>query len=158
MARLWAYGHIESISKLSLISVPVSPCLSRLLCIAICLVCLVSQALALFGFGEDPVVAYTAQTTAVIEQVRMTLELGADDEGKAAAIEKTRNLTNAWVARYRRDKVITGKPSYGNVYSALNAVSGHYNNFGTKYPLPQKRKDRVLSEFATAEIALSRGR
>ena len=27
------------------------------------------QALALFGFGEDPVVAYTAQTTAVIAQV-----------------------------------------------------------------------------------------
>ena len=32
----------------------------------------------------------------------------------------------------RYDEVITGKPSYGNVYSALNAVSGHYNNFGTK--------------------------
>jgi photosystem II Psb27 protein len=40
--------------------------------------------------------------------VRATLELAADDEGKAGAIEKTRTLTNAWVARYRRDKVITG--------------------------------------------------
>ena len=56
------------------------------------------------------------------------------------------------------DKAIIGRPSYGNVYSALNAVSGHYNNFGTKYPLPQKRKDRVMDEFKTAEIALSRGR
>lgn len=102
--------------------------------------------------------AYTAQTTAVIAQVRATLDYEGDTDGKAAAIEKTRNLTNAWVARYRRDKVITGKPSYGNVYSALNAVSGHYNNFGTKYPLPVKRKQRVLSEFNTAEIALSRGR
>lgn len=91
-------------------------------------------------------------------QVRLTLDLPGDDAGKAAAIEKTRTLTNAWVARYRRDKVITGKVSYGNVYSALNAVSGHYNNFGTKYPLPVKRKDRVISEFKTAEIALSRGR
>ena len=116
------------------------------------------QALALFGFGEDKAAAYTAQTTAVIEQVRYTLELPPSDDGKAAAIEKTRNLTNAWVARYRRDKGITGKPSYGQVYSALNAVSGHYNNFGTKYPLPVKRKERVLQEFATAEIALSRGR
>ena len=98
------------------------------------------------------------QTTAVIEQVKYTLDLPTDSPDKAGAIEKTRQLTNAWVAKYRRDKAITGRPSYGNVYSALNAVSGHYNNFGTKYPLPQKRKDRVLDEFKTAEIALSRGR
>ena len=79
------------------------------------------------------------------------------DDKRGESIEQTRLLTNAWVARYRRDKGITGKPSYGNVYSALNAVSGHYNNFGTKYPLPKKRQDRVLAEFNTAEIALSRG-
>ena len=90
--------------------------------------------------------------------MRFTLDLPANSDEKAAAIEKTRKLTNDWVARYRRDKGIPGRPSYGNVYSALNAVSGHYNNFGTKYPLPQKRKDRVLQEFETAEIALSRGR
>ena len=83
--------------------------------------------------------------------MRFTLDLPANSDEKAAAIEKTRKLTNDWVARYRRDKGITGRPSYGNVYSALNAVSGHYNNFGTKYPLPQ-RKDRVLQEFETAEI------
>ena len=117
-----------------------------------------SQALALFGFGGDPVAEYTQKTTEVIEQVRFTLDLPTDSPDKAAAIEKTRKLTNAWVAKYRRDKAITGRPSYGNVYSALNAVSGHYNNFGTKYPLPVKRKERVLQEFATAELALSRGR
>jgi len=117
-----------------------------------------APALALFGFGGDPIAKYTEQTTAVIEQVKYTLDLPADSPDKANAIEKTRQLTNAWVAKYRRDKAIIGRPSYGNVYSALNAVSGHYNNFGTKYPLPQKRKDRVMDEFKTAEIALSRGR
>ena len=117
-----------------------------------------APALALFGLGGDPIAKYTEQTTAVIEQVKYTLDLPTDSPDKAGAIEKTRQLTNAWVAKYRRDKAITGRPSYGNVYSALNAVSGHYNNFGTKYPLPQKRKDRVLEEFKTAEIALSRGR
>ena len=113
---------------------------------------------ALFGFGGDKETQYAELTAGVIAQVRFTLDLPADSDEKAAAIEKTRKLTNDWVARYRRDKGITGRPSYGNVYSALNAVSGHYNNFGTKYPLPQKRKDRVLQEFETAEIALSRGR
>jgi photosystem II Psb27 protein len=116
------------------------------------------KALALFGFGADKETVYAEQTTAVINQVKLTLELPGDSPEKAAAIEKTRQLTNAWVAKYRRDKGITGRPSYGNVYSALNAVSGHYNNFGTKYPLPAKRKDRVMQEFGTAEIALSRGR
>ena len=116
------------------------------------------QAHALFGFGGDKETQYAELPAGVIAQVRFTLDLPADSDEKAAAIEKTRKLTNDWVARYRRDKGITGRPSYGNVYSALNAVSGHYNNFGTKYPLPQKRKDRVLQEFETAEIALSRGR
>ena len=72
--------------------------------------------------------------------MRFTLDLPANSDEKAAAIEKTRKLTNDWVARYRRDKGITGRPSYGNVYSALNAVSGHYNNFGTKYPFPRSAR------------------
>ena len=60
-------------------------------------------------------------------------------EGREESINTTRNMTNAWVAKYRRDNKTTGKPSYGQVYSALNAVSGHFNNFGTKYPFPAKR-------------------
>lgn len=34
-------------------------------------------------------------------------------------------------------------PFLRNVYSALNAVAGHYNSFGTKYALPAKRAERV---------------
>ena len=117
-----------------------------------------APALALFGLGGDPIAKYTEQTTAVIEQVKYTLDLPVDSPDKANAIEKTRQLTNAWVAKYRRDNKTTGKPSYGQVYSALNAVSGHFNNFGTKYPFPAKRKDRVFAEFEQAELLLSRGR
>ncbi len=28
--------------------------------------------------------------------------------------------------------------------SALSAIAGHYNNFGTDYPIPAKRKERIL--------------
>lgn len=45
-----------------------------------------------------------------------------------------------------------------NTYSALNAVAGHYNNFGTKYPLPAKRADRALKELSDAELLMERGR
>ena len=113
---------------------------------------------AFLGFGEDKNKLYTDDTSAVIEQVRTTIQLPMGDEGRAASIEKTRTMTNQWVAKYRRNKGISGKPSYGNVYSGLNAVSGHFNNFGTKYPLTAKRLERVLKEFSDAELALSRGR
>jgi hypothetical protein len=39
-----------------------------------------------------------------------------------------------------------------NTYSALNAVAGHYNNFGTKYPLPAKRAERALKARALAVL------
>ena len=54
------------------------------------------------------------------------LDLPVDSPDKA--IEKTRQLTNAWVAKYRRDKAIINRPSRRS--TPLNAVSGHYNNFG----------------------------
>jgi len=116
------------------------------------------EAKAFLGFGENKEEKYTAETTAIIAQVKATLEMAPGAEGREESINQTRQMTNAWVAKYRRDNKTTGKPSYGQVYSALNAVSGHFNNFGTKYPFPAKRKDRVFAEFESAELLLSRGR
>ena len=81
------------------------------------------------------------------------------------------------MARYRRNGDFTARASYGcaprgaallgaalsvpfcsNTYSALNAVAGHYNNFGTKYAFPAKRIDRVMKELSDAELLLARGR
>ena len=31
-----------------------------------------------------------------------------------------------------------------NVYSAVNALAGHYNNFGTSAPVPKKRLERLV--------------
>jgi len=111
-----------------------------------------------FGGGESREEKYTKETQAIIAQVKSTLELAPGAEGREESINTTRQMTNAWVAKYRRDNATTGKPSYGQVYSALNAVSGHFNNFGTKYPFPAKRKDRVFQEFESAELLLARGR
>jgi photosystem II Psb27 protein len=69
-----------------------------------------------------------------------------------------RQATNTWVAKYRRDNQFSGKPSYGNTYSALNAVAGHYNSFGSDTPLPKKRLDRVVKELDDADKLLARGR
>jgi len=117
-----------------------------------------TKALALFGIGEKSDAKYEEDTMAVIAQVREVLDFPMGAEGREQSIEKTRALTNEWVARYRRSGDYSGRPSYGLTYSALNAVSGHFNNFGTKYPFPVKRKDRVFEELTSAETQISRGR
>jgi len=117
-----------------------------------------TKALALFGIGEKSDAKYEEDTKAVIAQVREVLDFPMGAEGREQSIEKTRALTNEWVARYRRSGDYSGRPSYGLTYSALNAVSGHFNNFGTKYPFPAKRKDRVFEELTSAETQISRGR
>jgi photosystem II Psb27 protein len=63
-----------------------------------------------------------------------------------------------WVAKYRRDDRFAGKPSYSNMYSVLNAISGHYNSFGPEAPIPKKRLDRITKELADAEKLLARDR
>lgn len=57
---------------------------------------------------------------------------------------QVRKDINDWVARYRRDTSLSGRPSYGNTYSAVNAVAGHLNSFGPTAPIPKKRLERLL--------------
>jgi photosystem II Psb27 protein len=90
--------------------------------------------------------------------VRATLTLDKSDPGRGDAVKALRDSSNQWVAKYRREKRFAGKPSYSNIYSVLNAVSGHYISYGDGAPLPAKRKTQILEEVETAEKALNRGR
>ena len=38
----------------------------------------------------------------------------------------------------------SGRPSYGNTYSAVNAMAGHLNSFGPTAPVPKKRLERMI--------------
>lgn len=101
---------------------------------------------------------YKRETQRVIDQVKSTLSLDKADPGKAEAVAMLRQASNDWVAKYRKEKKVAGKPSFSNMYSVVNAISGHYVSFGPTYPIPVKRKDRILDEVKDAEKALSRGR
>ena len=70
----------------------------------------------------------------------------------------TSRLLCRWVAKYRRDDRFAGKPSYSNMYSVLNAISGHYNSFGPEAPIPKKRLERINKELVDAEKLLARNR
>lgn len=65
---------------------------------------------------------------------------------------------NNWVARYRRSDRFAGRPSFSNLYSALNAMSGHYNSFGPTSNIPKKRLDRIVMELDQASTLVTRGR
>ncbi|XP_078447672.1 photosystem II family protein [Wolffia australiana] len=101
---------------------------------------------------------YVRETTEVIGKVRTTLTLERGDPTVATAVAELREASNSWVAKYRREKSLLGRASFRDMYSALNAVSGHYVNFGPTSPIPAKRKARILEELDTAEKALQRGR
>ncbi|CAA0819884.1 Photosystem II repair protein PSB27-H1-chloroplastic, partial [Striga hermonthica] len=101
---------------------------------------------------------YVKETEEVIDKVRNTITLEKTDPNVAAAVAELRETSNAWVAKYRREKALLGRASFRDMYSAINAVSGHYISFGPTAPIPPKRKQRILEEMETAEKALLRGR
>uniref|UniRef100_A0A0D6R7Q6 Uncharacterized protein n=1 Tax=Araucaria cunninghamii TaxID=56994 RepID=A0A0D6R7Q6_ARACU len=101
---------------------------------------------------------YAKETKEVIERVRSTIDMDKADPNTSTAVAVLRETSNNWVAKYRREKQLAGKPSFSNMYSVLNAISGHYISFGPSAPIPAKRKARILEEMDTAEKALSRGR
>ncbi|KAJ8749342.1 hypothetical protein K2173_018828 [Erythroxylum novogranatense] len=101
---------------------------------------------------------YMKETKEVIIKVRSTIQMDRNDPNVATAVAELRNTSNYWVAKYRREKALLGRSSFRDIYSALNAVSGHYISFGPTAPIPAKRKARILEEMDTAEKALSRGR
>ncbi|XP_044502574.1 photosystem II repair protein PSB27-H1, chloroplastic, partial [Mangifera indica] len=96
-------------------------------------------------------------TEDVISKVRTSITMDKNNPNVASAVADLRDASNSWVAKYRREKALLGRASFRDMYSALNAVSGHYISFGLTAPIPAKRKARILEEMDTAEKALSRG-
>ncbi|KAG1660034.1 hypothetical protein FOA52_010019 [Chlamydomonas sp. UWO 241] len=119
-----------------------------------------SPAFAFLGLDGDEGVKtkYEAETAAVLVNVNSVLALPRDDPSKDDRVKVLRKDINTWVANYRREPIVSGRPSFGNTYSALNAIAGHYNNFGTAAPIPKKRLDRLTKELADAELFLTRHR
>ncbi|KAK1324406.1 Thylakoid lumenal protein [Acorus calamus] len=101
---------------------------------------------------------YVKETTDIINKIRTTINKNKTDPDVATAVAELREASNYWVAKYRREKALLGRVSFRDMYSALNAVSGHYISFGPTAPIPAKRKARILEEMETVEKALLRGR
>lgn len=107
------------------------------------------------GISED---VYVNDTGVVLGALKQTLELTSESQNREDTVANVREEANKWVAKYRRQSKFSGRPSYGNTYSAINAVLGHYNNFGASTLFPKRRLERVVKEVDDAGRALTRGR
>ena len=118
----------------------------------------VAPAHAFLGLGEDGNERYTAETTKIIAGMTEALDMAVDNPAREEALKSVRKDTVEWVSRYRRDPKYSGRPSYSNLYSAINALDGQLNSFGATSKVPAKRLDRILKEISDADKQLQRGR
>jgi photosystem II Psb27 protein len=63
-----------------------------------------------------------------------------------------------FVSYYRRFPQVSGKLSYSNLYTSINVLAGHYASYGPKFPVPEKRRKRLLQEYNDIEKAIKRQR
>jgi len=99
---------------------------------------------------------YRQDTLTLISSLREAIALEEGTPEKAAAQAAARQNINDFIARYRRDDSTAALPSFTTMSTALNALAGHYSNYGNR-PLSGKLKDRLEQEFTQVEAALSRG-
>ena len=81
------------------------------------------------GLFGDPNVKYTEQTSKMIANMKAALEMPTDDPNKEETMKALRQETITWVSAYRRDPKFSGRPSYSNLYTAINALDGQVSSF-----------------------------
>ena len=57
---------------------------------------------------------------------------------------KTKLEMNEFVSYYRRSAGVNGKQSFSLLYTSINVLAGHYTSYGVKFPVPEKRRKRLL--------------
>ena len=117
-----------------------------------------SPAQAFLGIGEDRSAEYTEETQKVIDGIRSALAKEPNTDEREQAMGEVKNISVKWVSKYRRDPKFAGRPSYSQMYSAVNALDGQLVSFGLKANFPKKRLDRMMKSVDDAERQLQRGR
>ncbi|KAL6782674.1 PSB27 [Auxenochlorella protothecoides x Auxenochlorella symbiontica] len=115
---------------------------------------------AFLGIGEGNAAEteYQQLTEGLIKDILNVSQLSRDAPDRENVLKEIKDRSTAWVAKYRRQGSVQGRPSFANTYSAVNAIAGHINSFGFSTPVPKKRLDRIVKDLTDAERQLQRGR
>jgi len=120
-----------------------------------------SGALPAIAGEKDPYALskkYEEDAKKMVEDMKAVTALKRGDPDFEKMVMGTRREMNEFVAFYRRNTRISGFPSYNTLYTAINTLSGHFASYGNKYPVPEKRKKRLVQQYAEIDRALLRGR
>eukprot|EP00595_Chromulina_sp_UTEXLB2642_P003534 CAMPEP_0196765422 /NCGR_PEP_ID=MMETSP1095-20130614/8689_1 /TAXON_ID=96789 ORGANISM="Chromulina nebulosa, Strain UTEXLB2642" /NCGR_SAMPLE_ID=MMETSP1095 /ASSEMBLY_ACC=CAM_ASM_000446 /LENGTH=174 /DNA_ID=CAMNT_0042123421 /DNA_START=123 /DNA_END=647 /DNA_ORIENTATION=+ len=97
-----------------------------------------------FGLKLD----YYVDAQKLVNQMRYAVQLEKGDPIIASFAQKVKDDMTQFVSYYRRNNAVSGKQSFSLLYTSINVLAGHYTSYGTKFPVPEKRRKRLLQEFA----------
>jgi len=94
---------------------------------------------------------YYADCAQVIAHMRYAIQLEKGNPVLPEVASSTKKEMNDFVSYYRRFQGIAGKQSFSLLYTSINVLAGHYTSYGVKFPVPEKRRKRLLQEFNDIE-------
>eukprot|EP00960_Hanusia_phi_P052574 761537-Hanusia_phi.AAC.5 len=101
---------------------------------------------------------YKTDVGDLLEKMKAATEMKKGDPGMKTVVEDTREEMNKFVAYYRRNNKVAGAASFSTLYTAISTLSGHFQNYGPEYPVPEKRRKRLAQQYAEVEKQIARGR
>jgi photosystem II Psb27 protein len=94
----------------------------------------------------------------IVNHMRYCTSLEKGAPGIEGLATNCRKEMTEFVSYYRRFPNVSGKLSYSNLYTSINVLAGHYASYGPKFPVPEKRRKRLLQEYNDIEKAIKRQR
>ena len=93
---------------------------------------------------------YISDTVSVIQDLKETIALPPEAEGRPDSEDQAVQLITAYISRYRNRSNVNKSLSYTTMQTALNAMAGHYKTFKNR-PLPEQLKIRLQEQLTKAE-------
>lgn len=100
-----------------------------------------------FGLKYD----YYTDCGLVVNHMRYATLMEKGDPKLVEVASKTKAEMNEFVSYYRRSAGVNGKQSFSLLYTSINVLAGHYTSYGVKFPVPEKRRKRLLQEYNDIE-------
>ena len=94
---------------------------------------------------------YYADCQQVVNHMRYAIQLEKGNPLLPEIATKTKSEMIEFVSFYRRFQGVAGKQSFSLLYTSINVLSGHYTSYGVKFPVPEKRRKRLLQEMNDIE-------
>jgi photosystem II Psb27 protein len=90
--------------------------------------------------------------------MRYAVQMEKGNPSIATVATKVKDEMIDFVSYYRKFSGINGKQSYSLLYTSINVLAGHYTSYGVKFPVPEKRRKRLLQEFNDIEKNIRKNR